>query len=130
MGYEIGSHLWGKGEDVPSAQDGGFGETWAGKAGSPPEEKDVPHAWYGSPVVGMVTLPEALWLSRGQTRSAIHIRGYTKARGAPWRGHVGHGSGPCGGRSSVPEDNGHRQRLRDSAVTHKVESTTKQHCRV
>lgn len=36
MGYDVGSHLWGRGEDVPYAQVGGFGEKREGKAGSPP----------------------------------------------------------------------------------------------
>lgn len=55
MGYEVESHLWGKGEDVPCAQDGVFGETRVGKEGSSPWDKDVPHAWHGSQEV---TLPE------------------------------------------------------------------------
>lgn len=120
MGYEIGSHLWGKGEDVPCAQDGGFGETREGK-------QDLPPGIRVSPMPGMVTLPEALW---GHTRPAITSvaapRPEVPREEATW----GVAVAPCGGRSSTPEESSHQQRLRDSAVTHKVESTTKQHCRV
>lgn len=37
-------------------------------------------------------------LSWGQTRAAIRVCGHTKAKGAPWRGHVGCGSGPVWGK--------------------------------
>lgn len=43
---------------------------------------------------------------------------------------MGCGSGPVWGKELHAEESSHQQRLRDSAVTHKVESTTKQHCRV
>lgn len=46
MGYEIGSHLWGKGEDVPCAQDGGVGETREGK-------QDLAPGIRMSPMLGM-----------------------------------------------------------------------------
>lgn len=124
MGYEVGSHQWGQGEDVPRAQGGGFGETREHKAGSPPWDKDVPHAWCGSQEV---TLPESLCPgARPDQTCRSHPRPHQGHGGATWGAAVA----PRGGRSCTPEESGRRQRLRDSAVTHKVESTTKQHCRV
>lgn len=35
MGYEIASHPWGQGEDVPCAEHGVLGETREHTAGSP-----------------------------------------------------------------------------------------------
>lgn len=76
-------------------------------------------------------LAEAL-CSQGMASPAICIPGHADAEGGPI-------AGPCGVREVALRGRkralrrrraiaGHR--LRDSAVTHKVESTTKQHCRV
>lgn len=93
MGYEVGSHLRGKGEDVPCAQDGDFGETRVGKVGSSPWDKDVPHAWHGSQEV---TLPELSVLGPEET-CLFHLWSHQGQR-CPWRGHVEHGSGPVRGK--------------------------------
>lgn len=115
----------GKSEDVPCAQDGGFGETREGKAGSLLWDRDVPYAWHGSQEV---TLPQALCPEASPDLPFTSVA--TLRPEVAHGGARGRGSGPAGGRSCTPEESGRRQRLRDSAVTHKVESTTKQHCRV
>ena len=100
------------------------------KQDPPCGDEDVPNARHGSPR-REVTEAEAL-CPRGETSPAICTPGRADAEGGPAAGP--HGVREVAPRAQPPAlrrrraTTGHRPR--DSAVTHKVESTTKQHCRV
>lgn len=55
-------------------------------------DKDVPHAWHGSPILGMVTLPEALCPGARPDHSRLSPRPEVPHGEAPWGGTVA----PCG----------------------------------
>lgn len=98
--------------------------------GLPCGDEDVLHARHISPSQE-VTLAETL-CPQGKTSPAIFIPGHADAKGGPMARPCGMREvAPCGQKQALRwrrATAGHR--LRDSAVTHKVESTTKQHCRV
>lgn len=137
IGLEVGRWCMRKGLSLgdkvrmsPVPRKGFYGGQGSTRQDLPCGDEDVPHAWHGSPR-GEVMLAEAL-CPRGKTSPAICAPGHAGAEGGPT-------AGPRGVREVAPRGRkralrrrrataGHR--LRDSAVTHKVESTTKQHCRV
>lgn len=97
MGYEVGSHPWGQGEDVSCAQDGVLGETRDHEAGSLLLRRGCPPCRHSSPR-REVTLAEALCPG---ARPALQFASVAMLmpKVAPWLGHVGCGRWPHMGGS-------------------------------